>query len=123
MEYYTVKWSESRSVMSDSLWPHGLYNPWNSPGQNTGVSYLSLSPGDFPDPGIEPGSPALHEYSLPTELSGKPMLYSSKNRRTLITHKDMDHLRNKSEKSKSPQINMYYDTLYNVKKYTLSNSK
>ena len=28
---------ESHSVMSDSLWPHGLYRPWNSPGQNTGV--------------------------------------------------------------------------------------
>ena len=28
--------SESCSVMSDSLWPHGLYSPWNSPGQNTG---------------------------------------------------------------------------------------
>ena len=24
------------------LWPHGLYNPWNSPGQNTGVGKLSL---------------------------------------------------------------------------------
>ena len=22
--------SESRSVMADSLWPHGLYSPWNS---------------------------------------------------------------------------------------------
>ena len=29
-------------------------------------------PGDLPDPGIEPGSPALQEDSLPTELSGKP---------------------------------------------------
>ena len=28
---------ESRSVMSDSLRPHGLYGPWNSPDQNTGV--------------------------------------------------------------------------------------
>ena len=27
-----VKWSESRSVVSDSLQPHGLYSPWNSPG-------------------------------------------------------------------------------------------
>ena len=26
-----VKWNESHSVMSDSLWPHGLYSPWNSP--------------------------------------------------------------------------------------------
>ena len=29
--------SESHSVGSNSLWPHGLYSPWNSPGQNTGV--------------------------------------------------------------------------------------
>ena len=26
------------------------------------------SPGDLPDPGIEPGSPALQADSLPTEL-------------------------------------------------------
>ena len=30
------------------------------------------SPVDLPDPGIEPGSPALQVDSLPTELSGKP---------------------------------------------------
>ena len=29
--------SESCSIMSNSLWPHGLYGPWNSPGQNTEV--------------------------------------------------------------------------------------
>ena len=34
--------SESRSVGSDSLQPYGLYSPWNSPGQNTGVGNLSL---------------------------------------------------------------------------------
>ena len=28
-----VKWSESHWIVSDSLWPHGLYSPWNSPGQ------------------------------------------------------------------------------------------
>ena len=27
---------------------------------------------DLPNPGIEPGSPALQAYSLPSELSGKP---------------------------------------------------
>ena len=27
------------------------------------------SPGDLPDPGIEPGSPALQVDSLPTELA------------------------------------------------------
>ena len=30
------------------------------------------SPGDLPDPGIEPTSPALQAVSLPTEPSGKP---------------------------------------------------
>ena len=34
--------------MSDSLQPHGLYSPWNSPGQNTGVGSLSLLQGIFP---------------------------------------------------------------------------
>ena len=34
------------------------------------------SPGDFPNPGIEPGSPVLQADSLPTELQGKPV-YSS----------------------------------------------
>jgi len=34
--------SETRSVVSNSLRSHGLYSPWNSPGQNTGVGSLSL---------------------------------------------------------------------------------
>ena len=37
--------SESRSFVSNSLRPHGLYSPWNSPGQNTGVCILSLPQG------------------------------------------------------------------------------
>ena len=38
--------------MSDSLRPHGLYSPWNSPGQNTGVGSLSLTlQGIFPTRG------------------------------------------------------------------------
>ena len=31
-------------------------------------------PGDLPNPGVEPGSPALQAGSLPTELRGKPDL-------------------------------------------------
>ena len=31
------------------------------------------SPGDLPNPGIEPRFPALQADSSPTELSGKPM--------------------------------------------------
>ena len=114
--HFKLKWhrirvkseSESHSVVSDSLLPHGLHSPWNSPGQNTGVGSRSLlqgilptqgsnpglphcrwilyqlshqggqehwsgepvpSPGDLPDPGIEPESPASQADSLPTELS------------------------------------------------------
>ena len=37
--------SESCSVLSDSLRPHGLYSPWNSPGHNTAVHTLSLLQG------------------------------------------------------------------------------
>ena len=45
---WKVSESESHSVMSDSLRPHELYSPWNSPGQNTGVGSLSLLQGIFP---------------------------------------------------------------------------
>ena len=39
--------SEGHAIMSDSLRSHGLYCPWNSPGQNTGVGNLSLLQGIF----------------------------------------------------------------------------
>ena len=38
-----------------TLWPHGLYIPWNSPGQNTGVGSLSFLQGIFPTQGSNPG--------------------------------------------------------------------
>ena len=37
--------------MSDSLQPQGLYSPWNSPGQSTGVGSLSRLQGIFPTQG------------------------------------------------------------------------
>ena len=49
--------SESHSVVSDSLQLHGLYSPWNSPGQNTGVGSLSLLQGIFPTQVSNPGLP------------------------------------------------------------------
>ena len=66
------KESESRSVVSDSLWPHGLYSPWNSSGKNSGVGRLSLLQGIFPTHEYEPRSPALQVDSLPAEPQGKP---------------------------------------------------
>ena len=64
--------SESHSVVSDSLGPHGLYNPWNFPCQNTGAGAFP-SPGDLPNSGIEPRSPSLQVDSLPAEPQGKPI--------------------------------------------------
>ena len=63
------KHSESHSVVSDSSRPHGL---WNSPGQDTGLSGLSLLQGIFHTPGIQ-----LELDSLPTELSGEPRVPTS----------------------------------------------
>ena len=40
--------------MFDFLLSHGLYSPWNSPGQNTGVGSLSLLQGIFPTHGLNP---------------------------------------------------------------------
>ena len=36
---------------------HGLYSPWNSPGQNTGLGSLSLLQGIFPTQGSNQGLP------------------------------------------------------------------
>ena len=43
--------SESHSVVSSALQPHGLYSQWNSPGQNTGVCSYSPLQGIFPTQG------------------------------------------------------------------------
>ena len=71
---WEVKWSESLSVVSDSLWLHGLYSPWSSPGQNTGVGSLSLLQGIFPTQGSDSG--LLHCRQILYELShrGSPRI-------------------------------------------------
>ena len=40
-----------------------LLCPWDSPGENTGV-WIAISSGDLPNPGMEPGLPALQVDSL-----------------------------------------------------------
>ena len=52
-----------------------IYSPWHSPGQNTGVGKPFLSPGDPPNPGIEPRSPTLQVDSLPAEPPAKSYNY------------------------------------------------
>ena len=41
--------------MPNSLQPHGLYSPWNSPGHNSGVGSLSLLQGIFLTQGLNLG--------------------------------------------------------------------
>ena len=53
--------------MSDSWQPHGLYSPWNSLGQNTGMGSLSLFQGIFPTQGSNPGLWHLQADSVPAE--------------------------------------------------------
>ena len=52
-----------------TLWSLGLYSPWNSPGQNTGVGSLSLLQGIFPTQGSNPG--LLHCRRILYQLSRK----------------------------------------------------
>ena len=55
--------------MPDFLRPHGLYSPWNSPGQDAGVGSLSLLQGIFPAQGSNPG--LLHCRRILYQLSHK----------------------------------------------------
>ena len=66
--------SESHSVFSDSLQPHGLYSPWNCPGQNIGVGSHYLLQGIFPTQGLNPGF--LHSRGILYLLShqGSPRI-------------------------------------------------
>ena len=66
--------SESHSVESNSLWPHGLYSPWNSPGQNTGVGSLSLLQGIFPTQGLSPGLPHCKWILYQLSHKGSPRI-------------------------------------------------
>ena len=53
------------------LWPHKVHGIL----QARILEWVSFpSPGDLPDPGIKPRSPALQVDSLPTELPGKPQI-------------------------------------------------
>ena len=66
--------------MSDSLQPHGLYSPWRSPGQNTGVGSHSLLQGIFATQGLNPGLPHCRQilYQLSQEGSQQGQLTNTK---------------------------------------------
>ena len=60
--------------MSNSLQANGLYSPWNSPGQNTGVGSLSLLQGVFPTQGLNPGLPHCRQILYQLSHRGSPRI-------------------------------------------------
>ena len=59
----------------DSLRPHELYyNPWNSPGQNTGVGSRSLLQGIFPTQESNPGLPHCRWILYQLSHQGSPRI-------------------------------------------------
>ena len=72
--YILILQSGSCLVVSNSLWPHGLYSLWNSPGQNTGVGSLSLLQGIFPTQGSNPGLPHCRWILYQLSHKGSPRI-------------------------------------------------
>ena len=72
---YYAKWTKS-DVKVTQLCPtlrlHGLYWPWNSPGQNSGVGSLSLLQGIFPTRGSNPGLPHCRHILYQLSHKGSP---------------------------------------------------
>ena len=86
---WTWKWS--RSVVPDSLWPHGLQPtrllcPWNSPSRNTGVGCHFLLQGIFPTQGSNLGLPHCRQTLY--QLSHQGSLYLSP---CYLNEKTTDH--------------------------------
>ena len=54
--------------------PHGLYSPWNSPGQNTAVGSLSLLQRIFPIQGSNPGLPHRERILYQLSHKGRPRI-------------------------------------------------
>ena len=70
------KWSESEScsVVSVSLRLHGLYSPWNSPGQNTGMCSCSLLQGIIPTQESNTGLPHWRWILYQLSHQGSPRI-------------------------------------------------
>ena len=73
--------------------PHGLYNPWNSPGKNTGVDDShSLLQGISPTQGSNPGLPHCRQILYQLSHKGSPITGKQSNK-----SRKRDSLQNKLE--------------------------
>ena len=68
--FLTVKVKVTQSC--PTLWPHRLYSPWNSLGQNTGMGSLSHLQGIFPTQGWNPGLPHCRWILYQLSHQGSP---------------------------------------------------
>ena len=72
LPYEQQRWRLSRSVMSTLATPWAVARhaplPMGFSRRERRSGLLFPSPGDLPNPGIEPRSPALQADALPTEL-------------------------------------------------------
>ena len=53
---------------------HGLYSPWNPPGQKSGVGSLFLLQGIFPTQGSNPGLPLCRQILYQLSRTGSPKI-------------------------------------------------
>ena len=91
-----VKVTQSCSTLCD---PHGLYSPWDFPGQNTGVGSFFLLQGIFPTQGLNPGLLHCRQIVLPAEPQPLGILYES-----LIEFQDIMRITYNSKEKKSPPL-------------------
>ena len=66
--------SESCSVVSDCLRPHGIYSSWNSSGQDIGLGSISLLQGIFPTQGSNPDLPHCRHILYQLSHKGSPRM-------------------------------------------------
>ena len=81
-ESHERNWKWSRSVVSNSLQPNGLYpttflRPWDFPGKNIGVGYHFLLQEIFPTQGLNPGLPHCRQPLYHLNHQGNPYWYAN----------------------------------------------
>ena len=64
-----------QGITSELTHYHGLYSPWNSLGQNTGVGSLSLLQRIFPTQGLNPGLPHCKWILYQLSHKGSPWMW------------------------------------------------
>ena len=85
MQYTTLTKGKTKTIWSSQwkwkslsrVWlfvTHGLYSPWNSPGQNTGVGSLSLLQQIVPTQGSNPGLPHCRWILYQLSYQGSPRI-------------------------------------------------